>query len=142
VLLEQPHCQTYGVEVSADTSRAITDKIWLLVKAWQNRPLRRFIPLSIWTGFMSNCVGKTPPSCILENVAVYIVIGVDLEGHRVVLGHWLGDGAAPRRQRLASGSASLATYKLVTSRTSSSPAWMAWPVDLFIQADKLVSTDA
>lgn len=34
----------------------------------------------------------------LPNVAVYIVLGVDLEGHRGVLGHWLGDGAAPRRQ--------------------------------------------
>ena len=28
----------------------------------------------------------------VENVAVYIVLGVDLDGHRDVLGHWLGDG--------------------------------------------------
>lgn len=29
----------------------------------------------------------------VENVAMYIVLGVDLEGHRDVLGHLLGDGA-------------------------------------------------
>ncbi len=29
----------------------------------------------------------------VENTAVYIVLGVDLEGHRDVLGHWVGDGA-------------------------------------------------
>ncbi|HKF93051.1 MAG TPA: IS256 family transposase, partial [Gammaproteobacteria bacterium] len=27
------------------------------------------------------------------NTAVYIVLGVDLDGHRDVLGHWIGDGA-------------------------------------------------
>ena len=40
-------------------------------------------------GFTSSCAGKAA----VENVAVYIVLGVDLEGHRDVLGHWLGDGA-------------------------------------------------
>src|SRR3990172_3874616 len=28
----------------------------------------------------------------IETVAVYNVLGVDLEGHRDVLGHWIGDG--------------------------------------------------
>jgi len=29
----------------------------------------------------------------VENTAVYDVLGVDLDGHRDVLGHWVGDGA-------------------------------------------------
>ena len=29
----------------------------------------------------------------VENVAVHVVLGVDLDGHRDVLGHWVGDGA-------------------------------------------------
>lgn len=31
--------ETYGVEVSVDTISAITDKVWPLVEAWQNRQL-------------------------------------------------------------------------------------------------------
>jgi len=29
----------------------------------------------------------------IDNVAVYNVLGVDLDGHREILGHWVGDGA-------------------------------------------------
>jgi transposase-like protein len=29
----------------------------------------------------------------IENTAVTVVLGVDLEGHRDVLGHWIGDGS-------------------------------------------------
>ena len=29
----------------------------------------------------------------IENVAVYNVLGVDLEGHKEVFGHWIGDGS-------------------------------------------------
>jgi len=31
--------ELYGMEVSAATISAITDKVWELVEAWQNRPL-------------------------------------------------------------------------------------------------------
>jgi putative transposase len=29
----------------------------------------------------------------VENIAVHVVLGIDLEGHRDVLGHWVSDGA-------------------------------------------------
>src|SRR4029078_470509 len=80
---------TYGVEVSADTISAITDKIWPLVEAWQNRPLAAIYPIIYLDGFHL----KLRRQGRVENVAVYIVLGVDLQGHRDVLGHWLGDGA-------------------------------------------------
>src|SRR5215217_5372241 len=81
--------ETYGVEVSADTISAITDKIWPLVEAWQNRPLAAIYPIIYLDGFHL----KLRRQGRIENVAVYIVLGVDLEGHRDVLGHWIGDGA-------------------------------------------------
>jgi putative transposase len=34
----------YGVDVSAQTISAITDKVWPLVEEWQNRPLARIYP--------------------------------------------------------------------------------------------------
>src|SRR5215468_1714843 len=37
--------EMYGVEVSAQTSSAITDKIWPLVQAWQSRPLEKIYPI-------------------------------------------------------------------------------------------------
>jgi len=81
--------ETYGVEVSADTISAITDKIWPLVEAWQNRPLAAIYPIIYLDGLHI----KLRREGRVENVAVYIVLGVDLEGHRDVLGHWVGDGA-------------------------------------------------
>lgn len=81
--------ETYGVEVSADTISAITDKIWPLVEAWQNRPLAAIYPIIYLDGFHV----KLRRQGRVENVAVYIVLGIELEGHRDVLGHWIGDGA-------------------------------------------------
>ena len=49
--------ELYGIEVSATTISAITDKVWPLVEAWQNRLLDRLcIRLFTWTPFTSNCV--------------------------------------------------------------------------------------
>jgi putative transposase len=81
--------ETYGVEVSADTISAITDKIWPLVEAWQNRPLAAIYPIV----YLDALHLKLRRQSKVENIAVYIILGVDLAGHRDVLGHWLGDGA-------------------------------------------------
>ena len=37
----------YGVEISPTTISSITDKVWALVEAWQNRPLAPIYPSSI-----------------------------------------------------------------------------------------------
>jgi transposase-like protein len=37
--------QLYGVEVSAATISTVTDKVWSLVAAWQNRPLASLYPI-------------------------------------------------------------------------------------------------
>jgi putative transposase len=108
--------ETYGVEVSADTISAITDKIWPLVEAWQNRPLAAIYPII----YLDALHLKLRRQGRVENVAVYIVLGVDLEGHKAVLGHWIGDGA----EGPTSGSVSSPTSRLVGSRIFSSPALM------------------
>jgi putative transposase len=81
--------ETYGIEVSADTISAITDKVWPLVEAWQNRPLAAIYPII----YLDALHLKLRRQGRVENVAVHIVLGVDMEGHRDVLGHWIGDGA-------------------------------------------------
>lgn len=79
----------YGISVSPDTISAFTDKVWPLVECWQNRPLAPVYAILYLdaTRIYLKREGK------IANVAVYNVLGVDLEGHREILGHWLGDGA-------------------------------------------------
>lgn len=64
------------MEVFADTISAITDKVWPLVQAWQNRPLAPIYPIIYLDGFHL----KLHRQSKVENVAVYIVLGVDLDG--------------------------------------------------------------
>jgi len=78
----------YGVEISAQAISTITDKVWSLVEAWQNRPLAAIYPFV----FLDAIHLKLRREGKIENTAVYVVLGVDLEGHRDILGHWIGDG--------------------------------------------------
>ena len=78
----------YGVDISAATISAITDKVWTLVEAWQNRPLAAIYPIV----YLDALHLKLRREGKIVNTACYVVLGVDLEGQRDVLGHWLGDG--------------------------------------------------
>jgi transposase-like protein len=78
----------YGVEVSAQTISTVTDKVWGLVEGWQNRPLAAVYPIV----YLDAIHLKLRRDGRVQNTAVYIVLGVDLEGQRDVLGHWVGEG--------------------------------------------------
>lgn len=78
----------YGVEVTAATISAITDKVWPLVEEWQNRPLDAVYPML----YMDALHVKLRLEGKIENVAVYIALAVDTEGHKDVLGIWVGNG--------------------------------------------------
>ena len=81
--------ELYGVDVSPATLSAITDKVWELVEAWQNRPLASIYPII----YLDAIHLKLRREGKVETTAVYTVLGVDLDGHRDVLGHWLGEGS-------------------------------------------------
>ena len=80
--------ELYGVEVSPSTLSAITDKIWNLVETWQNRPLASLYVIV----YLDAIHLKIRREGRVETVAVYTVLGVELDGHRDALGHWIGDG--------------------------------------------------
>ena len=80
--------ELYGIDVSPETISAITDKVWPLVEAWQNRPLATVYAIV----YLDAIHIKLKKDGKITNVAVYNVLGVDLEGHREPLGHWIGDG--------------------------------------------------
>lgn len=80
--------ELYGVDISAATVSQVTEKVWPMVEAWQNRPLDAVYPVI----YMDALHLKLRRDGKVANTAVYIVLGVDVEGHRDVLGHWIGDG--------------------------------------------------
>jgi len=81
--------EMYGIDVSPATLSAITDKVWGLVETWQSRPLDSIYPIIYLDAIHINLRrdGK------VDNTAVYIVLGVNMDGQRDVLGHWVGNGA-------------------------------------------------
>ena len=79
----------YGIEVSPTTVSKITDKVWSLVEDWQNRPLASIYPIIYLDGIHL----KIRREGKVENTAVYVVLGIDLNGYRDVLGHWIGYGS-------------------------------------------------
>jgi transposase-like protein len=81
--------ELYGMDVSATTISTITDKVWELVEAWQSRPLAAVYPII----YLDALHVKLRRDGHIDNTAIYIVLGIDLDGRRDVLGHWVGDGA-------------------------------------------------
>jgi len=78
----------YGIDVSPETISAITDKVWPLVEGWQNRPLAPVYAML----YLDAIHIKLKRDGRIDNVAVYNVLGIDLDGHREILGHWVGEG--------------------------------------------------
>ena len=81
----QGHLQEmYGVEVSPALISEVTDAGSEEVKAWQSRPLEPIYGIV----FLDALYVKMRHEGRVENRAVYVAIGVDLEGRKEVLGLW------------------------------------------------------
>jgi len=64
---------------------AITDAILEEVKAWQSRPLEAIYP----NGYIVALVVKVRDGAHVRNKAAHLVVGVDLDGVKRVLGIWV-----------------------------------------------------
>jgi putative transposase len=81
----QGHLQEmYGVEVSPALISEVTDAVIEEVKAWQSRPLEPLYAIV----YLDALYVKMRHEGRVENRAVYVAIGVDLDGHKDVLGLW------------------------------------------------------
>jgi len=81
----QGHLQEiYGVEVSPSLISEVTDAVLEEVKAWQTRPLEALYPIL----FLDALMVKMRHEGKVENRAVYVAIGIDLDGRKDVLGLW------------------------------------------------------
>jgi putative transposase len=76
--------EIYGVEVSPALISAVTDAVVEEVKAWQSRPLEPLYAIV----YLDALYVKMRHEGRVENRAVYVAIGVDLDGRKDVLGLW------------------------------------------------------
>jgi transposase-like protein len=84
--------QLYGVDISPTLISNITDRIMPLVQQWQNRPLQQVYAVV----FMDAIHFKVKQDNAIINKAAYMVIGIDLEGHKDVLGMWIGENESAK----------------------------------------------
>jgi len=78
--------EIYGVEVSPTLISDVTEAVMEDVRAWQNRPLDAIYPIV----YLDALYLKIRDSGHIQNKAIYVVIGVNLEGSKEVLGLWAG----------------------------------------------------
>jgi len=75
----------YGVDVSATLISNVTDEILPEVKTWQNRPLDPLYPIV----YLDAIRIKSRSEGQIANKAVYLAIGITMDGIKEVLGMWI-----------------------------------------------------
>lgn len=84
-LIQEQIKEMYGADVSPDLISRVTDAVMEDVKAWLSRPLEGIYPVV----FLDALRTKVRDQGQVKNKAVYIAIGIDLEGKKDVLGLWI-----------------------------------------------------
>ena len=84
--------EIYGIEVSDSTVSRITDKILPVVKEWQQRPLEEIYAVV----FLDAIHYHVRSEGQIVKKAVYIAIGINMEGIKEVLGMWVGENESAK----------------------------------------------
>lgn len=79
--------ELYGVALSHTVISQITDGVLDDVRAWQNRPLDAIYPI-VW---LDGIAVKVHHGKQVVNKSAHVVLGVNLEGEKEVLGLWLAE---------------------------------------------------
>ena len=79
--------EIYKIDVSPELISDITDEILAEVTEWQNRPLDEVYPILYFDALVTKV--RTDGRVIKR--AVYIALGINMEGQKEVLGMWIGE---------------------------------------------------
>ena len=77
--------EIYGIEVSPDLISSVTDAVLEEAREWQNRPLESLYPLVVFDALRV----KIRDDGLVRNKAVYLALGVQLDGTKDILGLWI-----------------------------------------------------
>jgi len=84
--------EIYGFEVSAEMVSKITDKILPEIEEWQKRPLGEVYPIV----FIDAIHFSVKNDGIVSKKAVYIVLAIDIEGQKDVIGIYVGENESSK----------------------------------------------
>lgn len=79
--------EVYGYNISDSTISNVTSKVQALITEWQGRPLSS-VYFVVW---MDGIVFKVRQNGKVINKTVYLAVGLNSEGHKEMLGMWLGE---------------------------------------------------
>ena len=77
--------EIYGVNVDAALVSHVTDAVVEELEAWQNRPLES----TYLVVYLDALIVKIRDGGVVQNKAVYLVVGLDKDGSKDVLGMWI-----------------------------------------------------
>ena len=77
--------ELYQVEISPPLISSVTDAVIDEVRAWQNRPLDALYPIL----YPDALFVKVRDNGQVQNKAVYLVLGINMEGEKDLLGLWM-----------------------------------------------------
>ena len=81
--------EIFDAQVSKDTISRITDRVAKEMQAWTSRPLER-----VYAAVVVDAINVKVRDGQVANRPVYAAIGVDLEGHKGILGMWISGGGS------------------------------------------------
>lgn len=90
--IESHFQELYGIDVSDSTISRITDKVMPIVKEWQERPLEDIYAVVYLDAihFHVRSEGR------IVKKAVYIALGIDMDGRRDILGMYVGENESAK----------------------------------------------
>ena len=82
----------YGFEASEGFISDVTDKILPQIEDWQNRPLAEVYPVL----YIDAIHYSVRDNGLIRKLAAYIILGIDLDGHKEVLTIQVGDNESSK----------------------------------------------
>jgi putative transposase len=85
--IESTFYELYGVEVSATLVSKVTNAVMEQVIDWQSRPLDPVYPIV----YLDCIMVKVRQDNRVINKAIFLALGINLEGHKELLGMWIAE---------------------------------------------------
>ena len=79
--------ELYDIEISPSLISRVTDRVSDQIKQWQTEPLQPLYPIV----YLDCIVLKIRQNQKVINKSMYLALGVNLEGHKELLGMWLAE---------------------------------------------------